>query len=272
MTDQFSDLDRPALSTAELRRALVQPGGVWSSVRVVARTGSTQADLLARVAAGQAQSGEILIAEEQFAGQGRRGRTWVAPARAGLSVSVVLQPTKPVATWAWLPLIAGLAISQAVDQVAGVQSSLKWPNDVLIGERKVAGVLAEVVAGKAVVLGFGVNVHQQPAELPVPTATSLALVTGRVIDRQPVLIASLRSLERWLALWGSTNAAEIGPAYRERCATLGRQVRVVLPGGQQLIGVVQEVNAAGQLVLRTDTGAIHEVAAGDVVHVRPRAD
>ncbi|MGL5829897.1 MAG: biotin--[acetyl-CoA-carboxylase] ligase, partial [Angustibacter sp.] len=108
MTKAFTDLDRPPLSAAALRRALIEPAGPWTSVRVVDRTGSTQADLLREVAAGQAAAGAVLIAEEQWAGAGRRGRSWVAPAQAGLSVSVVLRPQTPVASWSWLPLLAGL--------------------------------------------------------------------------------------------------------------------------------------------------------------------
>ncbi|MGL5829948.1 MAG: biotin--[acetyl-CoA-carboxylase] ligase, partial [Angustibacter sp.] len=196
--------------------------------------------------------------------------------------SVVLRPRTPVASWSWLPLLAGLAISQALDSRTGLSTAVKWPNDVLIGEKKVAGVLAEVGDARTVVLGFGVNIHQLAGELPVPTATSVALAGGNCTDRQPILLAILRQLGRTLSRWAAEHQAlsgqdaphigVLGRDYRERCATLGRQVRVVLPGGRQLLGVVEGIDESGQLVLRSDDGLVHEVAAGDVVHVRPRAD
>ncbi|WP_345713276.1 biotin--[acetyl-CoA-carboxylase] ligase, partial [Kineococcus glutinatus] len=158
----WSDLDRPPLRQRALHRALVEEGG-WRSVEVVARTGSTNADLLARARAGEA-AGAVLVAEHQSAGRGRMGRTWVSPPRSGLAVSVLLRPAVPAARWSWLPLLAGLALADALVAVAGLPARLKWPNDVLVPvpaggggtvEAKVAGVLVEAGGDGSVVLGSG---------------------------------------------------------------------------------------------------------------------
>ena len=127
----YADLSRPPLRASALSRALVAPGGVWSEVRVVAETGSTNADLAALARDG-APEGLVLVAERQTAGRGRLGRTWTAPARAGLTVSVLLRPSVPVARLGWLPLLAGLALAESVGRVAMVDAVVKWPNDLLV--------------------------------------------------------------------------------------------------------------------------------------------
>ena len=155
--------------------------------------------------------------------------------------------------------------------MSGLDLGLKWPNDVLVGgERKLAGLLAEVV-DDAVVVGLGLNVSLRADELPVPTATSLALEGSDVVDRDPVLRAVLRGLaERYRAFeatGGDAAAAGLVDAYRSVCGTLGRQVRVELPGDRTLHGEAVDVDDAGRLVLRTEDG-MTTLAAGDVVHLR----
>ena len=138
-----SSPSRKPLDTAGLHRALLRPGGLWQAVEVVDRTGSTNADLLAR-ALGGAPEGMVLAAEEQSAGRGRMGRAWVSPPRAALTFSLLVRPTAvPPARRCWLPLLAGVAVATAVTAVTGVQTRLKWPNDVLTGHAKLAGILAE---------------------------------------------------------------------------------------------------------------------------------
>src|SRR3954453_10053754 len=174
VTSPWRDLDRPPLREATLRAALVVPEALWTEVRVVEETASTNADVAAAARAG-APAGLVLTAERQSAGRGRAGRTWVAPARAGLAVSVLLRPAAPRESWGWLPLLAGLAVVGPLATMSGLDLGLKWPNDVLVaGERKLAGLLAEVV-DDAVVVGIGLNVSLRADELPVPTATSLLL-------------------------------------------------------------------------------------------------
>lgn len=265
---RYSDLDRPPLAQTALRRALVDGRGPWTDVRVVARTTSTNADVAALARAG-APSGLVLVAETQTAGRGRLDRSWTAPSRSGLTFSVLLRPPDlPPARWGWLPLLTGLAVAEAVGRVADVTATVKWPNDVLVGERKLAGILAERV-GDAVVIGVGLNVSLREDELPVPQATSVALAGGTVTDRDTVLRGVLRAIgARYVAWAAAADDAALRTDYLAVSATVGRDVRVVLPGERELMGSAADVDADGRLVLDTGDG-MQVVGAGDVVHVRP---
>jgi BirA family transcriptional regulator, biotin operon repressor / biotin---[acetyl-CoA-carboxylase] ligase len=269
MTSPFRDLDRPPLRAAALRRGLVADGGLWTDVRVVENAQSTNAEVAAAAREG-APEGLVLVAESQTAGRGRRDRSWTTPPRAGLTFSVLLRPAFPAAVWGWLPLLAGLALATPLSSLSELDVALKWPNDVLVGERKLGGILTEVV-GTGVVVGIGLNVSLRADELPVPTATSLAIEGSAVLDRDPVLRAVLRELERrYVDLTrasGDAAASGLAAAYRDACTTLGRDVRVELPGSQLLEGTAVDIDADGRLVI--DAGGRREtVAAGDVVHVR----
>jgi BirA family biotin operon repressor/biotin-[acetyl-CoA-carboxylase] ligase len=184
-------------------------------------------------------------------------------------MSVLLRPHPEVATWSMLPLLTGLAVAEAVAAVGKVDARLKWPNDILVEGRKLAGILAERVES-AVVLGIGLNVSTRSDELPVDTATSLALVGG-VIDREPLVKELLRSLERRYLAWSDTAGSEqsVIPAYRERCETIGQHVAVQLPGGDVVRGTATAVDDRGCLVVADDvTGAEKSWLVGDVTHVR----
>ncbi|QHC25743.1 biotin--[acetyl-CoA-carboxylase] ligase [Streptomyces sp. GS7] len=271
---RWSDLDRPPLNAAALRRALLRPGSLWSSLDVVPVTGSTNTDLAAR--AGSLTEGAVLIAEEQSAGRGRLDRRWSAPPRSGLFFSVYLTPRVPQDRWGWLPLLTGVATASAVARSAGVDTVLKWPNDLLVTvddtERKIGGILAERAAD-GVVVGIGLNVSLTAEELPVPTAGSLALAGARNTDRDPLLRAVLRSLEHWYGAWqeanGDPGASRVQEAYAAGCATLGRSVRAELPGDETIQGEAVALDADGRLVLATADGVQRPVAAGDIIHLRP---
>lgn len=277
-SDRWSDLDRPPLNAAGLRRALVREGSLWSDVNVVRSTGSTNADLVALATAGKAAEGAVLLAEEQTAGRGRLDRQWTAPPRSGLFFSVLLKPTQvPVARWGWLPLLTGVAVATGLSRAAGVDTSLKWPNDLLVSvggaERKAGGILAERAGTDAVVIGIGINVTLREDELPVPTAGSLVLAGAGGTDRDPVLRAVLRSLEQWYVRWraveGDPVLSGLQETYAAGCATLGRTVRAELPGGRSVVGEAVAVDGDGRLVLATGEGVQEPVGAGDVVHLRP---
>ncbi len=275
----WADLSRPPLRATALRRALVDPAGPWTSLDVVAATGSTNADLAERARTGRAAAGAVLTTDDQQAGRGRRDRAWTTPPRSSVAVSVLLQPHDvPRSTWTWLPLVVGVGVVDALVRVAGLDARLKWPNDVLVDELKVCGVLAEVVetpSGSAVVVGIGLNVSQSPDELPVPTATSLAIAGSATTDRDTVLRAVLRGVaaryDAWAQAAGDPRRSSVGAAYRERCATIGQQVRVELPGAEALVGEAEGVDDDGCLLVRPSTGDVRALAVGDVVHVR-RAD
>lgn len=272
---RWSSLDRPPLNAAALQRALVTGDGLWTSLEVVASTGSTNADLAARAA--QLPEGAVLVAEEQTAGRGRLDRTWVAPARSGLFFSVLLKPGEavPQERWGWLTLLAGVAATAGVSRAAGVDTGLKWPNDLLVTvegeERKTGGILAERVAD-GVVIGIGLNVTLTEDELPVPAAGSLALAKAAVTDRDPLLKAVLRSLEQWYGNWraagGDPAASGLQETYAAGCTTLGRHVRAELPGGRTLTGTAEAIDPEGRLVIRTAEDKHEAVGAGDVVHLR----
>ncbi|GAB2867533.1 biotin--[acetyl-CoA-carboxylase] ligase [Streptomyces deserti] len=281
---RWSDLERPPLNAAALRRGLVRDGGhgghggLYCDIEVVQRTGSTNADLVARAAAGDAQEGTVLVAEEQTAGRGRLDRQWTAPARSGLFFSVLLKPTDvPVARWGWLPLLTGVAVATGLSRAAGVDTALKWPNDLLVivggEERKAGGILAERAGDDGVVVGVGVNVTLREDELPVPTAGSLALAGAVSTDRDPLLRAVLRSLEDWYGRWraasGDAAACGLQETYAAGCATLGRAVRAELPGDRAVVGEAVAVDGDGRLVLATEEGVQEPVGAGDIVHLRP---
>ncbi|MGW3665605.1 biotin--[acetyl-CoA-carboxylase] ligase [Streptomyces sp. NPDC005141] len=275
--NRWSDLDRPPLNGAALRRALVRDDGLWSDVEVVERTGSTNSDLVGLVTKERAEEGAVLVAEEQNAGRGRLDRQWTAPARSGLFFSVVLKPTGvPVERWGWLPLLTGVAVATALSRSAGVDTALKWPNDLLVTvdgeERKAGGILAERAGTDAVVVGIGINVSLREDELPVPGAGSLALAGATTTDRDTVLRAVLRSLEQWYERWravgGDPAASGLQETYAAGCATLGREVRAELPGGRSIVGEAVAVDGDGRLVIATEEGVQEPVGAGDVVHLR----
>lgn len=268
----YTDLDRPPLSQAALTRALIRPGALWTGITVVESTGSTNADL-AQDARGGAPEGTILVAEVQRAGRGRHGRTWSAPPRSALTFSFLLRPTLPATAFGWLPLLAGVGVVSGLRRVAEVEARLKWPNDVLIGERKLAGILAERV-GDAVVIGIGLNVSLREPELPVPTATSLAIENAVSTDREPLLKAILRSIEssyrEFTAAGGNPDASGLRAAYLAASATVGQRVRVYLPGDQVLTGHATGIDPTGQLLITPDpSGPEQAISAGDVIHVRP---
>ncbi|MFS0697742.1 biotin--[acetyl-CoA-carboxylase] ligase [Streptomyces nitrosporeus] len=276
--NRWSDLERPPLNTPALRRGLLRPGSLWSSLDVVRSTGSTNSDLAARAAAGLAE-GAVLVAEEQTAGRGRLDRNWTAPPRSGLFFSVHLIPAGvPAERWGWLPLLAGVATATGLARAAGVDMALKWPNDLLVTvggeERKAGGILAER-AGDGVVVGIGLNVTLRAGELPAPHAGSLALAEAVSTDRETLLRAVLRSLEQWYGRWreagGDAAASGLQAAYAAGCATLDRPVRAELPGGRAVLGEAVAIDGDGRLVLATADGLREPVSAGDIVHLRGAA-
>ena len=260
-------MERGALDLTRLREAL---GARWSRIDVVDETDSTNADLLADESAPDRSA---LVAEHQRAGRGRFDRSWASPPRAGLTFSALLRPVVPIQHWGWLPLLAGVALHEAVVETTGVATALKWPNDLLVAADggKLAGVLAQT-SGPAVVIGIGVNVDTRRHELPVDSATSLALAGARDVDRTDLLIAVLARLDARYAQWtdcaGDAAACGLADAYRAACTTLGRAVRVSLADGAALQGEATDVDEIGRLMVRTDAG-VQAVGAGDVEHLRP---
>ncbi|MFV0495424.1 biotin--[acetyl-CoA-carboxylase] ligase [Mycobacterium sp.] len=272
--------DPPPLDEADLRAEVLSGSAYWRRLDVVPQTGSTNADLLARAAAGEDIDGAVLIAEYQSAGRGRRGRTWSATPRSQLTLSTgVRVDAVPPAGWGWLSLAAGLAVVDAVAGTTSVEAGLKWPNDVLAGPAgsmgKLAGILAEV-AHPFAVIGIGLNVTTAPGEVDAPGATSLRDLGVAQPDRDQLVRGLLGELGERVRAWRAAGGADARLAgdYRARSLTLGARVRAELPGGRQLVGTARDVDGQGRLCLHMGdndsepSGGVVAVSAGDVVHLR----
>jgi BirA family biotin operon repressor/biotin-[acetyl-CoA-carboxylase] ligase len=267
--DHRCAVSRRPVDLGVLRRAQAVPGR-WT-LHAVAETGSTNDDLVAAADAGAAD-GQVLISELQRSGKGRLGRTWTAPAGSGLTMSLLLRlPTVPLHRRGWIGALTGLSLVAAVGRVTGVAAALKWPNDLLVGGAKCAGLLAEATAD-GVVVGFGLNVTLQRNELPRPDGTSLLLAGATQLDRAVLAAAVLDDLavrlDRWTAAAGDPDRSGLRNDYRRHCATLGADVRVELPDGTTVRGVARDVTADGSLVVDTASGP-RTFSAADVHHLRP---
>jgi len=256
---------RPSLHRTTLRDSLRPP---WRYVEVVDETGSTNADLIARANAGEDVDGVVLIAEHQTAGRGRSGRTWSAAPRAQLTLSAgVAAVAVPMPAWGWLPLAAGLAVADTVKEI-GVDAALKWPNDVLAGDGKLAGILSEV-AGQTIVVGIGLNVTLRAGEVDEPAVTSLADLGVADPDRTALAARLLRRLGERVTGW-RTGDHQLMADYRSQCTTVNASVRAVLPDGREIVGTALSVDDHGRLRIETHAQAdVVAVTAGDVVHLRP---
>ena len=222
-----------------------------------------------------------LVTDHQTAGRGRRGRSWVAPAGTSLAISVLLRPSGPdgvaldPSRYSWLSLAAGIAMTDAVAAVLpDAEVGFKWPNDVQVAGKKICGVLGELLpSGGGAVMGAGINVTMTAPQLPVPTATSLA-IEGAVGDDIPdrVLSVYLARLVELVDSYGShggdAEASGLRAEAVERCTTLGRQVRAELPGGAELVGSAVGIDLLGRLQIRSESGRVEAVAAGDIIHLR----
>lgn len=233
----------------------------FGEVRHLTEVDSTNRYALEEARAG-APTGLVVVADHQTAGRGRLGRTWEAPPGASLLVSVLLRPALDPDRRHLVVLAAAVAMAEAVGARSGVEATLKWPNDLLAGDRKLAGILAEA-SGDAVVVGIGVNVEWPgvPPELD-GIATACNLEGGRPMTRDDLLEEFLPRYEHRLA-----DLADARRAYRERLGTLGRRVRVEQASGPA-VGVARDVDNAGRLLLERDDGVIETITAGDVVHLR----
>ncbi|MCF8526629.1 MAG: biotin--[acetyl-CoA-carboxylase] ligase [Candidatus Nanopelagicales bacterium] len=273
---QGSD-ERPMadLSADRVEELLRARGLIWPLPVVVDVTGSTNADVEALARAG-ASEGTSVVADQQTAGRGRLDRTWESPRGGGLWVSVLLRPGDvPADRLPWLPLAAGLAVTDALLDACSVRAELKWPNDIVAiaaacggseGPRKLGGVLSIVVPGDegmGVILGIGVNVNMGSADLPSPRATSVLLEGGRV-DRGELLAALLQALAARVEQWRQGDPVLVTD-YRTRCTTIGRHVDVELPGSAVLTGIVTGIDDGGHLLV-SDGESTTTITAGDVIH------
>lgn len=253
------------------------------NLRFVAETGSTNTDLVTD--ASNSSDFQVLVAGFQTAGKGRSGRDWIAPQGSSLFVSVLLRPDGVEAKhFSWLPLLTGLAMTKTVSaMLPGKAVSLKWPNDVLVQDCKISGVLSELLADlTAVVVGAGLNVLQSKSELPIETATSLKVEGSTQDSLDQILATYLQNLKNlysvWLVAGGDANKSGLRQEVMSSCSTLGvsgsyragnKKVRAILPGEQELLGDAVGIDDTGRLIVQPTGGKeVVAVAAGDIVHLR----
>ncbi len=240
---------------------------------------STNAELAERARGAALPSFTTVVTTDQTAGRGRLDRTWVAPAGSALAVSVLVVPRTasgplPLDRFGWLPIAAGVAMTDTVAEVLpDASTGFKWPNDVIVNGHKICGVLAELLPERGgVVIGAGVNLGMTVEQLPVDTATSLAVEDADGYTPDTVLagyLSRLRGLvEGYLAAGGDAEQSGLAGLARSRCITLGRAVRVELPDGSEIEGTATALDGDGRLVVRLADGRDEIVAAGDVTHAR----
>jgi BirA family biotin operon repressor/biotin-[acetyl-CoA-carboxylase] ligase len=257
-----------------------------SRLDYVASTGSTNTDLIATAAERDDLS--VLVAGHQSAGRGRStGRQWVSPEGSSLAISVLLRPTSGLHTSAlspisfgWLPLLAGLAMARAVGQfIPAGEVAVKWPNDVLVNEHKISGILSELLPDlSGVVIGAGLNIRQNQDELPIETATSLTIERaknqdGSELSNDKILAAYLGELRalysRFVESGGDANACGLRAEVAESCGSIGRRVRAIMPGDQEITGSGVGLDETGRLLIQPDgSRELFAVSAGDIVHLR----
>ncbi|MGN6161881.1 MAG: biotin--[acetyl-CoA-carboxylase] ligase [Marmoricola sp.] len=247
-----SPLDLSALQEAA--------GPAWEVTRLPT-AGSTN-----EIAASAPRPGRVVVADHQLSGRGRLDRTWTTPPGSGLTFSAVVAPALELRHWPLIPLAAGLAVTDALRAI-GAQPAVKWPNDVLLGSGKVAGILVERVGepGRAII-GIGVNVALERGELPVPTATALSL-EGIAVGRTELLGGVLSALRGRLAALEADPGSFLA-SYRDACDTVGREVEAHLPGGVRERGRAVGVDESGRLEIAVGDRVV-AMAAGDVIHLRP---
>jgi len=234
------------------------------------QTGSTNKDLLSR-AEGLPEF-YVLATDFQTAGKGRMERSWEASPGSSVMASILLRPRFSQSSGiGWLSLLTALAITRAVSDL-GLAPKIKWPNDVLIGEKKVSGILAEAATDlSCVVIGFGINVNQSTQQLPVDSATSLLLENAGSVNRDQLLAAVIENIKQlYVDLSSASGDAQVSglrKAILEISATVGNQVSVEFPDGRKVLGLAKDIDETGRLVVVTQNETL-SVSAGDVLHLR----
>lgn len=221
---------------------------------------STQSELSTKK---DLQHGDVFVSEFQSAGKGRLDRKFDAVESSALLVSLYIEPKVNKDLWSAFPLIAGISLLEALFQLdKNFQGSLKWPNDLLVNEKKVAGILVEA-KNFGVIIGIGLNVSMQESELPVPLASSLSIENFLELDRNIILPEILRTITRMVDLWESGSKFPFDQ-YRKFCATIGKSVEISLPNGRSLRSTAMGITDLGELVLENG----EQLRIGDVIHLR----
>lgn len=262
----------PDVLAVEELRARLETKIVGRQLHHLVAAASTN-DVVRELATAGAPEGTVVVAERQEAGRGRLGRAWASPP-GGIYFSFVLRPTLPPHQLGHITLMTAVAVASAIRQSTGVAATIKWPNDVLVDERKLVGILTEMTGEtdvvRFVIIGVGINANTSPSDYPRaarPSLTTLAAVLGHPVDRAALLVAVLQRLD---AEWGRLSAgktAAVLDEWRTLSSTMGRRVRVTTVAGVAE-GYAQRINDAGELVVVDDAGRTQAFASGEVQHLR----
>ncbi len=249
---------RPPLDASEISKRISQ---YWR-VSVVEVTGSTQDDIAEKISIGDAIHGDVLVAEYQSAGRGRLDRKFEADPAAALTFSLYVEIKRDRDEWGFIPLLTGLAAVLSLQEIdPKVVVDVKWPNDLLISNSKLGGIISQAT-DEGVIIGVGINVAMSANELPVSHATSLYLSDFKELNRNLLLATFLNKFQELFLRW--QNGEDLRHLYREKCATIGRLIKIELPGDKSLEGQALDISAHGELILVDGT----RVSVGDVVHLR----
>ncbi len=240
----------------------------------------------AQLAQAEVEHGTVVVADSQTAGRGRLSRSWFSPPGANLYCSIILRVMRPperLTEWlSWLPLISALAAAEAIEQVSSTHVSVKWPNDLLISERKVGGILCESGTGTRSdpfqIIGIGINVNVDHDDWPVDlrdSATSIWQERKIVVDRNRLLAQLLIELEQCLDELVLHGTNRIALAYYQRCSTIGRKVQATLANGDVVVGLAEGIGQDGSLRVRpqttqpgSGTPEVIHLRVADIIHMR----
>lgn len=272
--------------TLDAIRSTLATQALGRRIELFQRTASTNRETFS-LAQSDAEHGTVVVAEEQTEGRGRLARTWFSPPAVNLYCSILVRrsiPSDRLTSWlSWLPLMTALAAAKAVETIAGIMVAVKWPNDLLIGERKVGGILCQSGTspqlGSFQIIGIGINVNADRSKFPPDirdSATTIAHETGHTIDRTQLLSRLLLELEQCLDELALTNYDRIALAYRAKCVTLGKIVRASLADGTEFTGLAQTIGSDGSLHIAQwpipsggSPPQTRQLYAADIVHLRP---
>lgn len=245
---------------------------IGRDIRVFEQTTSTN-DIAARLAQDGVKEGVVVFAESQSKGRGRLGRSWVSPPRKGLWFSILLRPNMRPQAATQLTVAAATALVRAIEQQTEIVPEIKWPNDILIDGKKVAGILTELTAElervKDIVLGIGVdvNIDEFPSDLR-KIATSLKIETGAHVDRPALASAMLRELDCDYARICAGEFSDVAEEWQDRCTTIGQEVSIRL-GERVVRGMAEALDSEGAMLLRTEHGHLERIIGGDVTVEKP---
>jgi BirA family biotin operon repressor/biotin-[acetyl-CoA-carboxylase] ligase len=244
-------------------------GIIGRDIRVFEKTSSTN-DVIEKLAHDGVKEGVVVFAEAQTKGRGRLGRKWISPARKGLWFSVLLRPDLRPQEATQLTVASATALARAIKAETGLSPEIKWPNDILIGGKKVAGILTEMSAEldrvKQIILGIGVDVNLTAAEFPPELrkqATSLRIETGKPVSRPDLAARILSELDRDYARICDGKFEALADEWEAGCATIGREVTIQI-GGRRVRGTAEALGEDGALLLRTEHGHLERISGGDV--------